>query len=99
MKILKNTLLVAALTAGILCVGGIWFTTRAQNPTDSQDKRRPRRAESAPSPTPRPTRDDETILSSDDVVRVETNLTNVFFTAADRQKRFISNLRSEDVRI
>jgi Ca-activated chloride channel family protein len=99
MKILKNTQLVAALIAGILCVGGIWFTTGAQNPTDSQDKRRPRRAESAPSPTPRPNRDDETTLSSDDVVRVETNLTNVFFTAADKQKRFISNLKREDVRI
>lgn len=51
-----------------------------------------------PSPTP-PKRDDDITLPSDDVVRVETNLTNVFFTAADRQKRFISTLKPEDVRV
>jgi Ca-activated chloride channel family protein len=33
------------------------------------------------------------------VVRVETNLTNVFFTAADKHKRFVSTLKKEDVRI
>jgi VWFA-related protein len=33
------------------------------------------------------------------VVRVETNLTNIFFTAADKQKRFISTLKREDVRL
>jgi len=50
------------------------------------------------SPTP-PRKDDEITLNSDDVVRVETNLTNVFFTAADKQKRFVSTLKREDVRI
>src|SRR6185437_1234337 len=48
-------------------------------------------------PTPR-SQDDET-LRSDEVVRVETNLTNVFFTVADKHKRFISNLKREDLRI
>lgn len=38
-------------------------------------------------------------LNSDDVVRVETNLTNIFFTAADKQKRFVSTLKREDVRL
>ena len=51
-----------------------------------------------PSPTP-PKPEDEVTLSSDDVVRVETNLTNVFFTAADKQKRFVSTLKKEDVRV
>jgi len=50
------------------------------------------------SPTP-PKREDDVTLNSDDVVRVETNLTNVFFTAADKQKRFVSTLKKEDVRI
>jgi VWFA-related protein len=36
---------------------------------------------------------------SEEVVRVETNLTSIFFTAADSSKRFISNLKKEDVRI
>ena len=51
-----------------------------------------------PSPTP-PKKEDEVTLSSDDVVRVETNLTNIFFSAADKQKRFISTLKREDVRV
>lgn len=52
-----------------------------------------------PSPTPPPKKEDEITLNSDDVVRVETNLTNVFFTAADKHKRFVSTLKREDVRI
>lgn len=50
-------------------------------------------------PSPTPPRQDDVTLSSDDVVRVETNLTNIFFTAADKQKRFISTLKREDVRL
>ena len=99
MKIFKNPLLVGGLIAAALYVCGNSFTTRAQNPTEPQDRQRPRRAESTPSPTPRPNREDDATLSSDEVVRVETNLTNVFFTAADKQKRFVSNLKREDVRI
>lgn len=38
-------------------------------------------------------------MESDDVVRVETNLTNIFFTAADRNRRFISDLKKENIRI
>jgi len=51
-----------------------------------------------PTPSPTPPKEEETI-PSDEVLRVETNLTNVFFTAADRNKRFISTLKREDVRI
>jgi len=51
-----------------------------------------------PSPTP-PKKEEEVTLNSDDVVRVETNLTTIFFTAADKQKRFISSLKREDVRV
>jgi Ca-activated chloride channel homolog len=51
-----------------------------------------------PSPTP-PKKEEDVTLNSDDVVRVETNLTNVFFTAADKQKRFVSTLTKDDVRL
>ena len=33
------------------------------------------------------------------MVRVETNLTSIFFTAADSNKRFISNLKKEDIQV
>jgi Ca-activated chloride channel homolog len=72
----------------------------AQSRSESQNASRQRRAEDAPqaSPTP-PKKDEEITLPADEVVRVETNLTNIFFTAADKQRRFVSNLKREDVRV
>lgn len=35
----------------------------------------------------------------DDVIRVETDLTNLYFTATDKQKGFITTLREEDLRL
>jgi len=52
-----------------------------------------------PQPSPSPRVKDELPQDSDDVIRVETNLTNIFFTAADRSKRFISTLKPEDIRV
>lgn len=74
--------------------------SRAQN-TEPQNDNRPRRAENLPQPSPTPPAkpEDETTLRSDEVVRVETNLTSIFFTAADKQKRFVSNLKREDIRV
>src|SRR5215216_1709650 len=54
-------------------------------------------ASASPSPTPR-TRE-ELPQDSDEIVKVETNLTNIFFTAADKNKRFISDLKAEDIRV
>lgn len=36
---------------------------------------------------------------SDEVIRVETDVTNLPFTATDKQRRFITNLRGEDIRV
>src|SRR5947209_4500207 len=92
--LLFSLLIVAAIVPG--------FTNHsvAQNPTESQNNSRPRRAEDAPqtAPTP-PKKEEEITLSSDDVVKVETSLTNILFTASDKQKRFISDLKREDVRV
>jgi Ca-activated chloride channel homolog len=52
----------------------------------------------SPSPTPRSDRD-ELPGESDEVLRVETNLTSIFFTAADKNKRFITTLKKEDIRV
>jgi VWFA-related protein len=72
----------------------------AQSGSESQNSSRARRAGDVPQATPTPPRKEEEItLGSDEVVRVETSLTNIFFTAADRQKRFVSNLKREDVRV
>ena len=70
----------------------------AQTPADAQ-KSRNRRVSEAPSPTPPPNPKEDLPQESEDVVRVETNLTSIFFTAADSNKRFINTLRKEDIRI
>ena len=36
---------------------------------------------------------------SDEVIRVETDVTNLLFTATDKQRRFITDLRGEDIRV
>jgi VWFA-related protein len=51
----------------------------------------------SPSPTPR--NREEVPQDSDEVIKVETNLTNIFFTAADKNRRFITNLKAEDIRV
>ena len=89
----------------------LWAPVRerlvAQEKSDSvtvqEDKSRPRRTgetqQSKPSATPTSTPREEAPQESDEVVRVETNLTSIFFTAADKNKRFISTLKKEDIRI
>jgi Ca-activated chloride channel family protein len=89
------TSLILAMAAAVFVAG-----SRAQN-AEPQNNNRPRRAESLPDPSPTPPAkpEDETTLRSDEVVRVETNLTNLLFTAADKQKRFVSTLKREDIRV
>jgi len=50
------------------------------------------------SPSPTPHRE-ELPQDSDEVVKFDTNLTNIFFTAADKNKRFINTLTAEDIRV
>lgn len=53
----------------------------------------------SPSPSPTPRNREEVPQDSDEIIKTETNLTNIFFTAADKNKRFISDLKAEDIRI
>jgi len=41
----------------------------------------------------------QTPTDPDDVIRVDTDVTNLLFTAVDKQRRFITTLRPEDVRV
>jgi VWFA-related protein len=105
-RILRNLVLVNGLA--VLLVGGLVFSSRmfAQVPQDRQDnpseKSRARRTSNsqlpAPSPTP-PVGKEEIPQESDEIVRVDTSLTSIFFTAADSNKRFISNLKKDDIRV
>jgi Ca-activated chloride channel family protein len=41
----------------------------------------------------------QTPVDQDDVIRVDTDLTNLLFTAADKKNRFITTLKEEDLRL
>lgn len=90
--------LVITLLVSFLFGSMIVSRTGAQEQTT-----RPRRtgeAQSQPTPQPQPTpKADETTVDSDEVVRVETDLTNILFTAVDKKKRFVTTLKQEDVRV
>ncbi|HEY5883862.1 MAG TPA: VWA domain-containing protein [Pyrinomonadaceae bacterium] len=90
---------VVAIAFMAALVGASSFADRlyAQS-AGAQDKTRRRIAET-PNPSPTPPARPGDILENEDVIRVETNLTNIFFTAADGNKRFISTLTKEQVRI
>lgn len=79
----------------ILLSGGVATRTQsAQSESSVGNKGVP-----AASPTPTPRNREELPQDSDEVIKVDTNLTNIFFTAADKNKRFISNLKAEDIRV
>jgi Ca-activated chloride channel homolog len=80
------------LTIAILACAGIVLSTRSEASVANAPV-----AVASPSPTPR-TRE-EVPQDSDEVVKFDTNLTNIFFTAADKNKRFISDLKVEDIRV
>lgn len=93
----RNRLLTIGLAVSLVASS---FTSQllaqSQTNSDVQDKTRSRRISEQPAPTPTPPKDE---LENDDVIRVETNLTNIFFTAADHNKRFISDLKKEDIKV
>ena len=107
------TLALAFSLIASLLLGGLLSTgASAQQPDTSttQDKNRPRRAgeqstqqtptqQSPPAPKPSPTKEEGVPLQDDEVVRVETDLTNILFTAIDKQKRFITTLKQEDIHV
>ena len=92
--------LTVSLVAGLVVPRQMFAQTQT---TPVPDKTRSRRVsdpvQPAASPTPTIAPKEENPQDSEDVVRVETNLTSIFFTAADSNKRFINNLKKEDVRV
>src|SRR5689334_1363602 len=86
---LIRPLLLSLLVAALLC-GGVALSSKSAAATDGPT------ALASPSPTPRR---EELPQDSDEVVKFDTNLTNIFFTAADKNKRFVSNLKAEDIRV
>jgi VWFA-related protein len=93
-----STLLLAPL-----CLG-LFFRASAQEGTaPPQTESRERRAtEPAQQSTPtlkRSGRREKSKDQDDEVVTIETDLANVLFTAVDKNKRFITTIQKEDIRV
>jgi Ca-activated chloride channel family protein len=88
----------------VLALGAALFFALA--PTRAQQQQQPATAKAQPQatppaqqkPTPKPV-DENTTVDDDEVYSVNTALTNVLFTAIDKDKRFVTTLKKEDVRI
>src|SRR5215217_6026397 len=90
---MQYRVLVLFVLVFLLLCGGIANRNQlAKNETSAS-------AAPSPSPSPTPRTREELPQDSDEVIKVETNLTNIFFTAADKNKRFISSLKAEDIRV
>jgi VWFA-related protein len=85
--LLSATLILASLAAS--------SRARAQTPPPSPEQQ----PTPTQTPTPTPPASDEAADVDDEVETVETNLVNVIFNAVDRNRRFVTTLRQEDVRI
>ncbi|HET9479979.1 MAG TPA: VWA domain-containing protein [Pyrinomonadaceae bacterium] len=85
--------LLLLLVIAVLMCGGVVLSAKSEASVSGAGPV----AFASPSPTPR-TRE-ELPQDSDEVVKFDTNLTNIFFTAADKNKRFISDLKAEDIRV
>ncbi len=83
---------VLLLVVAVLLCGGVALSAKSEASVSRVGPA------AAPSPSPTP-RQEELPQDSDEVVKFDTNLTNIFFTAADKNKRFISDLKAEDIRV
>ncbi len=97
----KFLLLLVALSSTLLSAPA---RVRGQEPPDTS-RQRPRTMEQTPPKSPtkptlqRSAEDKEAKPPDGDVLRVDTNLVNVFFTAVDKNKRFVTTLGQDDVRV
>lgn len=82
---LKNKVLV--LLVGLLFVGGAFF---------SQDASRAQQQQIPPKTTPTPTPE---IENDDEPIKIDTEVVNVLFTAQDKNRRLLTDLKKEDIKL
>ncbi|HEX7957433.1 MAG TPA: VWA domain-containing protein, partial [Pyrinomonadaceae bacterium] len=83
--------LVLAL-AVLVSSGGAGASARRQSPSQPAPQQ-------TPTPRPAPQQRPDVPIDDDEVERVESDLTNVLFTAVDKGKRFVTSLKQEDIRL
>ena len=69
-----------------------WFAASAGADAQQMPPNPPTTTATSPTPTPTPNPDDE-------IIKIDTEVVNVLFTAQDRGRRLLTNLKQEDIRI
>ncbi len=86
------------LSVSIFCIGLAFYGFDISNA--QQMPPNPKSVSSSPSPSVSPTPpENENIEEDDEVLKIETEVVNVLFTAIDKDRRLLTNLKKEDVRI
>lgn len=87
---LKNKIPFVVILFAVFCINFVSI--------DAQQKQTSKQQKSITQPKPTPPKD-KPMVDESDVVRVESALTNVLFTAIDKDKRFITTIQKEDLQI
>lgn len=92
---------VALAMAGFSLIGLSYSHAQQMPPNPPTQKERQAAASPSPSvsPSPQTSPTPEVIIEDDEPISVETELVNVLFTAIDGNRRFVTNLKQEDIRI
>lgn len=85
----KNKVLV--LLVGLLTFGGAFFSRDASHAQQQQQQQKV-----PPSPTVSPTPD---IENDDEPIKIDTEVVNVLFTAQDKNRRLLTDLKKEDIKL
>ncbi|HYO98961.1 MAG TPA: VWA domain-containing protein [Pyrinomonadaceae bacterium] len=96
MRFFKNATAHALVATLLLASLAFNPVAQAQTPAEPAPSPSPPQQQPTTTPQPRPQQDD---VQDDSVERVETNLVNVLFNAVDKNRRFVTTLRQEDVQI
>jgi VWFA-related protein len=100
--VLYATLLLASLALDPAAQAQTPAPTQTPTPTPEQTPTPIPQQTPAPAPSPTPRNAEaagQEDAQDDDIERVETNLVNVLFNATDKNRRFVTTLRQEDVQI
>ncbi len=91
----KNNLVVLSFVAVFAGVAlfGFDFADAQQMPPSPNTK------SSTPSPTPTPTPTEDVPIEDDEVIEIDTEVVNVLFTAQDKNRRLLTELKQSDVRL
>lgn len=84
MIVRRSTIVLFAILAA---AGAVWFFCQASVSAQQSSP-----ANATPTPTP-------PIIEDDEVVRIDTEAVNILFTAQDKNRRLLTDLKSEDVKI